>query len=631
MSANLNSHATTSLPNNANANLLSYQLIVLLVAALIFLVPCFGPPHLMDDVDAVQAQIARTMLETGDWVTPKLNGIAYMEKPVMKYWLIATAFAIFGVHDWAARLPLALLTITLCVVLVRFGAWAFSPRIGFYSGLVLATSIGLFLFTRILIADASVTCMVTIALWSVMRALDDDTPLEKSGRWIALAGACAGFGILLKGLIAAVFPSGALFFYLVASGRLWQKRTWQRLHPVIGLGSAFLLAAPWHALAIWRNPPYFDFTLYATPGIYRGFFWSYFINEHVLRFLNRRYPRDYNTVPRALFWLLHLVWLFPWSVYFPALTRLKFSWRPTDRAGHVRLLALCWISFVMFFFSLSTTQEYYSMPMYPALALLLGSALDSQSRLTTIGSYLGALITTLAALAIGYILLQVWSLPTPGDIATALAKQTNSDIYTLSLGHMGDLTLESFAYLRVPLVLAGVAFLIGTAGVFYRGQGLSDHLRQLLPTPRLLTSAMMMVLFFTAARIAMITFDPYLGSYPLAAKLRQSPPGELFVDNQYYLFSSVFFYGNIRAKLVNGRVNNLEYASYAPGAPNVFATDEELKTAWLAPNRCYLFVEDIALPRIEKLVGKEKLIIVAQNGGKFLITNQLLTTAINTP
>ena len=95
----------------------------------------------------------------------------------------------------------------------------------------------------------------------------------------------------------------------------------------------------------------------------------------MFRFLNMRYPRDYNTVPRYLFWLFHLLWLFPWSAFLPGL--LKLSYKPVDRGGRMRLLALCWAGFVLVFFTFSTTQEYYSMPIYPALALLLGCVMAS--------------------------------------------------------------------------------------------------------------------------------------------------------------------------------------------------------------------------------------------------------------
>src|SRR5512146_1952640 len=137
-----------------------YSLIVALVAAVIFLGCILSPPSLMDDVDAVQAQIARNMLLSGDWVTARLDGVAYLEKSPLKYWMIATSFRIFGPHDWAARIPIGLATVLLCWVVARFGAWAISERAGLYAGLVMATSIGLFLFTRILIPDVVLTLTI---------------------------------------------------------------------------------------------------------------------------------------------------------------------------------------------------------------------------------------------------------------------------------------------------------------------------------------------------------------------------------------------------------------------------------------------------------------------------------------
>src|SRR5579864_2768698 len=122
-----------------------YELIVILVAAIVFLGCMVSPPSLMDDVDSVQAQIARNMLDSGDWVTARLDGIAYLEKSPLKYWMIAVSYMVFGVHDWAARIPLALCAVLLCWVTARFAAWAFGNRAGLYSGLTLATCIGLWL------------------------------------------------------------------------------------------------------------------------------------------------------------------------------------------------------------------------------------------------------------------------------------------------------------------------------------------------------------------------------------------------------------------------------------------------------------------------------------------------------
>lgn len=245
------------------------------------------------------------------------------------------------------------------------------------------------------------------------------------------------------------------------------------------------------------------------------------------------------------------------------------------------------------------------MPCYPALAILLASSLVSESRWPT--RAIGA-ISLMALTAIIFLLTQVWNLPTPGDISRALATQ-NPDAYTLSLGHMGDLTIASFAYLRTPLIIAGIAFLIGTIGAW-------------LPIRAAIISlALMSVVFLNAARIAMITFDPYLASRPLAQALAAAPEGTWIADNQYYTFSSIFFYTNKRALLLNGRVNNLEYGSYAPGAPQVFINDVQFKQRWLSPQRHYLTIEKPSVQRVQKLLGEAKLIEVKESGGKYLYTN----------
>ena len=578
-------------------------LVPLLVAVVIFLGCIVSPPSLMDDVDSVQAQIGRNMLQSGDWVTARLDGIKYLEKSPLKYWMIAVSFMIFGVHDWAARIPIAISTVALCWVVARFGAWAFGRRAGMYSGLVLTTSVGLFLFTRILLPDAILTLTITVALWSLLRVLDEDE--TSPGLWAMLMWAMMGTGLLLKGLIAAVFPVAAGLLYLALTKQLLARRTWQRIRPLIGILVFLAIAAPWHVLATIRNPPYFDFTMHSERGSYRGFFWFYFVNEHVLRFLNLRYPRDYNTVPRLYFWLFHLLWLFPWSVYFPVVAKLDF--RKSDRASRTRLLCLCWTGFILVFFTLSTTQEYYSMPCYPALALLLGSAIASEHGWLRYGTRAIAVVAASATVIIGAILWMVHGLPTPGDISVALNASPDIETYTLSLGHMTDLTLRAFAYLRLPLAVAGIAFLIGAVGVWRW---------------RVAALVAMMVLFFHAARLALVVFDPYMASRPLAEALNMAPAGRLIVDDQYYTFSSVFFYTNRRALLLNGRVNNLVYGSYAPDAPrDLFIDDTQFAELWRGPERYYVVAEGPQVQRFERLVGRAALHTVAESGGKFLFTN----------
>jgi hypothetical protein len=274
-------------------------------------------------------------------------------------------------------------------------------------------------------------------------------------------------------------------------------------------------------------------------------------------------------------------------------------------------MALCWAGFVLAFFTFSTTQEYYSMPAYPAMALLLGSAIAAGGPLLKYGTRAVAVVATLAALAVVAILWMVRGVPAPGDISSALSQ--NPDVYTLSLGHMTDLTIRAFAYLRLPLAMAGAAFAIGAAASWRRVSGSA--------VPVLALTAMM-VLFFHAARVALVAWDPYMSSRPLAEALLRAQPGELIVDDQYYAFSSVFFYTNRRALLLNGRVNNLVYGSYAPDAPTgVFIDDADFERRWRTPARYYLVAAGPAVPRFERLVGRGALRVVAASGGKFLFTN----------
>src|ERR1700682_6185776 len=579
--------ANTSVVERDDASVLTSKswliyLIVALVAGVVYLGCSVSPPSLMDDVDAAVAQISRNMVTSGDWGTPRADGIVFLEKPAMFYSPIAVSFKIFGVHDWAARIPSAFSAIGLACLTCAFGAWAFGRKAGLCAGLCMATCVGLFLFTRIVIPDVTLTLTIALAMWAFLRALDEEEPHPRL--WAFVLAASLGTGVLLKSLIGAVFPVAAGLLYLFVTKQFFAARTWKRLRPISGFFIALFVAAPWHILATLRNPPYFSLSLHSGPGEYHGFLWFYFINEQVLRFLNLRYPRDYNTVPRLWFWLLHFLWLFPWSVYFPAVAKLSF--KPMDRAGRVRLLALCWTGFMLIFFTFSTTQEYYSMPCYPALALLLGSAMAAGSVWVRRGTRALSGIAAVAAAAAFVILFAVRHVSTPGDISGALSSHPSA--YTLSLGHMADLTFESFAYLRWPLAVAAGAFVVGALGTF-----------RWLGERAFLAAALMMVLFSHAARLALVVFDPYLSSRLLAEAVLQSPPGKLIVDHHYYTFSSMFFYTNRDALLLNGRWNNVEYGSYAPGAPPVFIDDPALKNLWREPRRYYLVGYSSEVPRFD--------------------------------
>jgi len=546
---------------------------------------------------------------SGDWVTPHLNGVRDMEKPPLLFWLMGSSFRIFGVHDWSARLPLALGAILLCLFTCQFGAWAFGRRVGVLSGLVLGTCVGLYLFTRVMFLDTWLAVAVAAALYCFLHAME---PEEGRARlWSCGIGVSLGIGILAKGLIALVVPAGAICAYLLLTRQFRWSVIGKQFRPGLVFSIAALIAAPWHILAALRNPPLFAWTLKSVQGQYHGFLWFYFINEQLLRFLNIRYPRDYSTVPRPAFWMLNLVWLFPWSVYFPAVTSLRF--KADDRAGRARLLCACWAAFLLIFFTFSTTQEYYVLSCFPALAMLLASALDSDSVWVARGNRFLTAVLGVAALAIVAVLFAVRHVPTPGDISTSLTQ--HPDDYSLSTGHFHDLSIASFAYLRWPLLLAFLALAIGLFG----------SLRE-RPRP-IFALVAMMILFEFAARQAMAVFDPYLSSQPLAAALMQLPEGQLIVDGHYYPFSSVFFYAQRPALLLNGRVNDLEYGSNAPDVPPVYIDDRAFAAVWNSSRPAYFITDGTSISRLKLLVDSGSFVRVASSGGKFIFANQSASVA----
>jgi hypothetical protein len=251
------------------------------------------------------------------------------------------------------------------------------------------------------------------------------------------------------------------------------------------------------------------------------------------------------------------------------------------------------------------------MPMYPAMAILLGSAMSRGGKWMQGAVRAGAVVFLLAALLIGAILVKVRTMPTPGDIYSSLVQ--HPALYTLSLGHMADLTLPALAYLRTPLVLACVAFLLGGAAVL------------LMKLERAyLAIAVTLVVFYSAARLALVVFDPYLSSYAIAQRLNRLPTGMLIVCGKYNPLSSVFFYSADRALQNESDLDILEYGSLAPGARKIAISDEEMIRMWNGAGLTFLLAKAPRLQHIESVLGSMPAVLVLRSGDKFLFANHVV-------
>jgi len=587
----------------------SYWLLAIVYAA-VFLGSLYPPP-LLDDADSTHAEAAREMYVSGDYVTLHVNGVRYLEKAPLPYWLVVASYQVFGVNEFATRLPMALSVLLLGMLAFVWARLAFDERVGIYAALFVFTGAGVFLFTRILIPDVLLSALIATSLYFFLTALEFRS---QSWRWYA-GYACMALGVLTKGLIALVFPGGAAFFYLVITGE-WRR--WREFRMLSGFAFFMLIAGPWHILAGLRNTG-------GEGG--HGFFWFYFVNEHFLRFLGRRYPHDYNKLPWALYWSLHLVWLFPWSLYLPAVIRAVIDIRKQPRAdfsAHTRLL--CWIlaGLVLVFFAISTNQEYYTLPAYFPLLMLVAEGMarsersESQEGIRKGGLRLSAGAMAIVGVAAGVVLLTVlWEsrhLPFEPDIGNVLAKH-NMDTDTLSLSHVLDLSYESFAALRLPAALAAVALLIAPAISLWQ----RIRRRHYVAT---WTTALGMMIFLVAAHIALGRFGPYLSSKDLAREIaaRERPGDRVMIYGDQAFGSSLLFYLHRQIELVEGRTTSMWFGSTFPDAPKIYLTSADLQTAWTGQSRIFLFVPPHLKAKVDSLLLKR--FVVAEESGKYVYSNQ---------
>jgi 4-amino-4-deoxy-L-arabinose transferase-like glycosyltransferase len=722
----------------------SHVFILLGLWLIIFVSATFTPP-LLDDADATHAQAAQAMLATGDWVTLHVDGIRYLEKPPLPYWITAVSLKLFAhsstrssegltklppsaqdpgapsvrafADGWdpaafAVHFPLALTILGLSLLGYAWGRRAFpsaDQHTALYTSLFLLTSAGVFLFTRVFIPDALLSLLLAFTLYALLRSLepatqlgapsvraladgwDNDPPAAPTNQqsvilsearsaqpkdpdalrpaptsrplpptkpspsaqdqnlwpywmWISLA-----LAVLTKGLVAIVFILATAFLFLFWTHQL---HSWRRLRPFTGILLFLAVAAPWHILAGLRNTG-------GSNG--HGFFWFYFINEHVLRFLGRRIPRDYNKLPATLYWSLHLIWLFPWSLFAPAAlivawrkrkslfirttqnlssrpeaegrsgeTRSSFAVPPTFKHQTILLLTI-FSTLVLLFFSLSTNQEYYTFPIYLPLLMLLAASLTSIERNTLDPTLRRALTFTFAtytllglaiAAALGYGLWSSRHLPFVPDIGELLAHRNVGD-YTLSMSHFFDLTGPSFAALRLPASLALIAFLIGPAiaWLFYAR-------RRFLPAILSITATS--TVFLVAAHIAFVRFNPMLSSVNFAQTIQTlEHTGQISPNNVVLIFgdqafgSSIPFYLNRQVKLVDGRTTSMLFGSTFPDAPPNFLTSADLLAQWGHGPRKLLFVPLEQRDAVDQLLGNRQ-IILQQTSGKALITDRPL-------
>lgn len=614
------------------------SLALILLAWLILQLGGIFSPGLLDDVDSVYIQIAREMLARHDFVTPTIDGIRFFDKPPLMYWMAAASMRVFGIHDWAARLPLAVGTLALFLTAYALGNRLFgsvSPRsnpdrAGLYAALALATSIGPYLYTRFYIPDILIALWMTLAVHLTLLA----TERLRSGQpalapCLAFAAVLAA-NLLTKGLIGLVFPLGFVLLYLALTRQL---RLLIRLHLIPSTALFLALAAPWHLLAARRNPA---IDLPAGLGLpaKAGWAWFYLYNEHIARFLSKRIPHDYGLTPIWLFWLYLIIWAMPYAAFLPGALfsqRKALRTKAHTRAHEAATSLLLWAALVLGFFSISNRQEYYSLPALPALALLSAGLLARADRRytpsapdrdeDTLARRSALLWTTRLLLPVTILIAAICAFfavtaPTPGpnaDLSALLA--SNPQMYNLSLGHLFDLTGKAMGLFRGPLAAVAIGMIAtGPVSFFLRRTG-----RTYAAT---LSIAAGMTVTLLAAHQGLVRFNPILGSKGLALAINRvrKPEDLILLDGELTSGSTLLFYTGQQVHLVNGRVNGPWFGSFWPDAPPIFETDATLHALWAGKRRLFLLTDSPRRAADLALYGPVR--NLASAGGKTILTNQ---------
>jgi 4-amino-4-deoxy-L-arabinose transferase-like glycosyltransferase len=636
MNASVASNAGRPIPNASiparipSRSLLTdwrFSVFVLIGLWAVIYLPGISRTPLLDDVDTVHAEAAREMLQRHDWVTLYTNGFRYLEKAPLMYWSLAASYQLWGVNEWSTRFPLMLGVLVLVLATYRLGRYVYGSAGGLYAGVVLVTSLGLFIFTRFLIPEVLVALWLTLGYEFFLRSLEGERPARLMC-W-GFAATCA-LNVLTKGLIGLVFPLGAIGVFLFVTGDL---RRLLKMHVASSVLVFFLIAAPWHVLAALRNP---------AQGQARGFLWFYFINEHVMRFVGKRVPPGYDTVPLAIFWGLMLVWLLPWSAFLPqALREVPARWRELrskaatdlDRRRCANLFFLLWALVILGFFSFSTRQEYYTIPAVPGAALLIGGWLareaeapagESDRRAGRVSSTVLLAFGVLALVA-GMYLLSVSHKPAPGaDLADLLKR--NPEDYNFSLGHVLDLTPQALGAFRAPLLGASLALFFGTAFNW-------NFRRSKRPWAGNVALVVTMIVLLACIRTSFATFSPILSSRALAQAIqKQFRPGDLIVvDGEYHQASTLNFYTGVQLHILHEPSGNLWYGAKFPDAPHIFLTDAEFLALWLGPQRVFLFVPVERRAAAAQRLPSSGTYLLAESGGKAVYSNRRLVQQTGAP
>jgi 4-amino-4-deoxy-L-arabinose transferase-like glycosyltransferase len=560
---------------------------------------------LYDELDTQYSGGAREMIATGQWLVPSNNYLPRLQKPPLVYWLTAPSLRLFGQTEFAARLPTALVMCLLVALVYATGQRLGGATRGLMAGLAVATSVGWFIFGKMVMPEPFLTCFITGAFYCILSGYLDE---NRRQRWYLGAWACAGLAAMSKGLHGLAYPMVA-----AAALAVLDPRTRTALRPLFSWQGALVFLAiwtPWHAAMAIQFP---------------GFLHYHFVNEQIGHVAGTHYPQDDTPIGFNQFVLQHAIWFFRWTLFCPAALVTWFGGPKKPQGDPVpERLLLAWMGVVGVAMMISTRQDYYGMCGWPAFALWLSQlwTTPQPGRRGVRNMIRGAAIFFLviglvgmAAAALG----PLWLGRGPAEVLPAASR--DNVINTLK----GFSTSSWHPLLPVMWAAFGTLTAGGLAAVWLAWRG-----RERAAT--LVMAGAMVVPLFGAAR-GMSAMAPYFSLADIARYLNQhaDPEDKLICENETHAASSLFFY-------LDHRIYRPGHGVYWLGVPSQvefmcrehhvgedrFLAEDALAPLWRGDGRIFLIIEESRLPHWAAKLGvpADRLKPLATSGTRQLLSNR---------
>jgi len=485
---------------------------------------CFygiGSYPLLDNNEGMYATIARDMLKSGQFIIPNFGGIPYLEKPPMLYWLMAGSMSLFGINEWAAHLiPAAAFFLTAGLIQRFTFRVTGSEAAGFAAAIMLVTSLPMLVWGRQVLCDMVMTCFFSAALFQFYGWYTNRNKRRLLGFYAFLA-----LAVLTKGLLPLILAGGVILVFL-----LWQREPLQGYFKILsplGILLFFFIAAPWHIAASIQHP---------------GFAWFYFINEHLLRFLNKREPHDYHTGPFWYYLPRILIYLMPWTLFL-----LIFTRKPKPSSSPYPVLARflwSWFFFCLVFFSIGGSKaNYYMIAGMPALVILVALHIKTYMDLGDRAA------RSLTAGGLSLILVILW-------FVHFFCSESNGDLFA---------TCQDVSW----------PYIIGSGMYCFAAIALCWRIPQRWLAP-LLGSHILLVLPLLIAGVTIVSEK--ISQKTVAESLKASYGNNVVIYQEFENLSALAFYLERQPVIVDSHSDDLLYGQHQPsGKPYFMSLDE-----WIA-------------------------------------------------